>query len=136
MASHVRNAVLAVGIGIALVAAAVDARQSTPPPSTPVPIQPVSAQQRFRQSVQQSQVRDQLQKNQVESQLRQQSMELSRHRAGTPSNDAQVDKAQQAERQLLQSRQRDALQRYTDAVVPQPVPAEATTAGHGGNNGG
>ena len=139
MASRFRISLLAMGFGVGVVfaASAAHAWQAAPPQPAPVLIQPSSAQERFRQSVQQSQVRDQLQKNQVETQLRQTSLDLSRHRPGmASSNDAQVDKAKQAESQLYQSRQRDALQRYTDAVMPQPVPAPPATTARGDDSGG
>jgi hypothetical protein len=38
-----------------------------------------------------------------------------------------VDKAQQAQDQLYQAQQRDRVQRYSDALLPQPVP-QATKA--------
>ena len=105
------------------------ARQARPitPPPRPVLIQPTAAQQRFRQSVQQSQVRDQLQKGQLEHQLRQESIERTRRpasssSAGSNANDAQVDKAQQAQDQLYRAQQRDRVQRYSDALLPKPVP--------------
>lgn len=106
------------------------ARQTLPitPPPRPVLIQPSAAQQRFRQSVQQSQVRDQLQKSRVEHQLQQESIERTRRPASSSSsaNDVQVDKAQQAQDQLYQAQQRDRVRRYSDALLPQPVP-QATT---------
>lgn len=114
--------------------------QPTTPPPRPVLIQPTAAQQRFRQSVQQSQVRDQLRKNQVEHQLRQESIERTRRPASSSStaNDAQVDKAQQAQDQLYQAQQRDRVQRYSDALLPQPVPraTKASAPAHSSSNGG
>ncbi len=112
------------------------ARQAQPatPPPRPVLIQPTAAQQRFRQAVQQSQVRDQLQKSQVEHQLRQESIERTRRSASSSgtANDLQVDKAQQAQDQLHQAQQRDRVQRYSDALLPQPVPqaTEVDDKGH------
>lgn len=89
-------------------------------------IQPTASQQRFRQSVQQSQVRDQLQKSQVEHNIKQQSLELARKPASsTTPNDTQIDKAKQAQDALYQAQQRDRLQRYSDALTPQPVPHAA-----------
>ena len=106
------------------------ARQAQPPapPPRPVLIQPTAAQQRFRQAVQQSQVRDQLQKGQVEHQLRQEAIERTRRPASSSStaNDAQVDKAQQAQDQLYRAQQRDRVQRYSDALLPRPVPQVST----------
>jgi|SRR5512139_1610226 len=117
------------------------ARQTQPSaPPRPVLVQPTAAQQRFRQDVQQSQVRDQLRKSQVEHQLRQEAIERTRRPASSSStaNDAQVDKAQQAQDQLYQARQRDRVQRYSDALVPQPVPRATETAApaHSSSNGG
>ncbi|MGA0587726.1 hypothetical protein ACO2Q2_11435 [Dyella sp. KRB-257] len=107
------------------------ARQTRPTTSPPRPvlIQPTAAQQRFRQAVQQSQVRDQLQKGRVEQLIRQESIERTRRPAssGSNANDAQVDKAQQAQDQIYQAQQRDRVQRYSDALLPQPVP-QATKA--------
>jgi hypothetical protein len=37
-----------------------------------------------------------------------------------------VDKAQQAQDQLYQAQQRDRVRRYTDVLVPQPVPQSVT----------
>ncbi len=123
-------------LAVALVAPVL-ARQTHPaaPPTQPVLIQPPASQQRFRQAVQQSQVRDQLQKSQVEQQIRQQAIERTRRPASSSSvgaNDAQVDKAQQAQDQLYQAQQRDRVQRYSDALLPQPVP-QATTVNDKGH---
>ena len=86
--------------------------QPPTPPPRPVLIQPTAAQQRFRQAVQQSQVHDQLLKSQVEHQLRQESIERTRRPAlnrpassSSTSNDAQVDKAEQAQDQLYRAQQ-------------------------------
>jgi hypothetical protein len=109
------------------------AQQSTPKPPPPphqVFVPPTAAQQRFRQAVQQSQVRDQLQKNQVEHQLRQQAIELGRTKQGsTTPNDKQTDKAEQAQDELYDAQQRDRLQRYSDAVMAQPVPQSSSSSG-------
>ena len=113
-------ALLALGV-----AAPAGARQSQPAVQAPRPVtvQPSVSQQRFRQAVQQSQVRDQLQKNQVEHQLRQTAAEQTRRPPGSATaNDSQVDKVRQAQDQLYNAQQRDSLQRYTEAVMPQPVP--------------
>ena len=114
--------------------------QPTTPPPRPVLIQPTAAQQRFRQTVQQNQVRDQLRKSQVEHQLRQESIERTRRPASSSStaNDSQVDKAQQAQDQLYQAQQRDRVQRYSDALLPQPVPqaTRASAPAHSSSNGG
>lgn len=115
-------------------------RPTAPPPPRPVLIQPTAAQQRFRQAVQQNQVRDQLRKSEVEHQLRQESIERTRHPASSSStaNDSQVDKAQQAQDQLYQARQRDRVQRYSEALLPQPVPqaTRASAPAHSSSNGG
>jgi preprotein translocase subunit SecF len=114
--------------------------QPTTPPPRPVLIQPTAAQQRFRQTVQQNQVRDQLRKSQVEHQLRQESIERTRRPASSSStaNDAQVDKAQQAQDQLYRAQQRDRVQRYSDALLPQPVPqaTKSSAPAHSSSNGG
>lgn len=118
------------------------ARQTQPPvpPPRPVLIQPTAAQQRFRQAVQQSQVRDQLLKSQVEHQLRQESIERTRRPASSSStpNDAQVDKAEQAQDQLYRAQQRDRVQRYSDALLPQPVPqvSEGSVPARSSSSGG
>lgn len=113
---------LAAAIGASLAAGCVLA-QSTAPAPRPVLIQPTGAQQRFRQAVQQSQVSDQLQKAQVEHQLTQRTLESTRSKPGsTTSNDEQVDKAKQAQDQLYNAQQRDRVQRYSDALMAQPVP--------------
>lgn len=107
----------------ALLLAASAQAQSTAPAPRPVLIQPAGSQQRFRQAVQQSQVRDQLQKAQVEHQLTQRTLESTRHKPGsTTSNDDQVDKAKLAQDQLYNAQQRDRVQRYSDALMAQPVP--------------
>ena len=121
------------------------ARQTQPPapptpPPRPVLIQPTAAQQRFRQAVQQSQVRDQLLKGQVEHQLRQEAIERTRRPASSSStpNDAQVDKAEQAQDQLYRAQQRDRVQRYSDALLPQPVPqvSEGSVPARSSSSGG
>ncbi|HEU4670135.1 MAG TPA: hypothetical protein VFR91_05485 [Dyella sp.] len=106
----------------ALSATAAAHAQSTAPAPRPVLIQPTSSQQRFRQSVQQSQVRDQLQKGQLEHQLTQRTLESTRSKPGsTTSNDKQVDQAKAAQDQLYNAQQRDRVQRYSDALMAQPV---------------
>jgi len=126
------------------------ARQTQPPapptpPPRPVLIQPTAAQQRFRQAVQQSQVRDQLRKSEVEHQLRQEAIERTRRPAlnrpassSSTANDAQVDKAEQALDQLYRAQQRDRVQRYSDALLPQPVPqvSEGSKPARGSSSGG
>lgn len=123
------------------------ARQNQPPtpPPRPVVIQPTAAQQRFRQAVQQSQVRDQLLKGQVEHQLRQEAIERTRRPAlnrpassSSTANDAQVDKAEQALDQLYRAQQRDRVQRYSDALLPQPVPqvSEGSVPARSSSSGG
>jgi hypothetical protein len=110
------------------------ARQTTIKPATSAPqartaiTQPSVSQQRFQQAVRQSQVSDQLRQNQVEHQLRQQSIEMSRRPAGSATpNDTQVDQAEQAQNQLYDARQRDQVQRYNDAITPQPAPQVTTS---------
>lgn len=111
---------------VALLAAGVAQAQSTVPAPRPVPIQPTGSQQRFREAVQQSQVRDQLQKSQLEHQLTQRTLESTRHKPGsTTSNDKQVDNAKQAQDQLYNAQQRARVQRYSDALMAQPVPQPA-----------
>ncbi len=122
------------------------ARQTQPPaPPRPVLIQPTAAQQRFRQAVQQSQVRDQLRKSEVEHQLRQEAIERTRRPAlnrpassSSTANDAQVDKAEQALDQLYRAQQRDRVQRYSDALLPQPVPqvSEGSVPARSSSSGG
>jgi hypothetical protein len=123
------------------------ARQNQPPtpPPRPVLIQPTAAQQRFRQAVQQSQVRDQLRKSEVEHQLRQEAIERTRRPAASrpassssTANDAQVDKAEQALDQLYRAQQRDRVQRYSDALLPQPVPqvSEGSVPARSSSGGG
>ncbi|MGN6738647.1 hypothetical protein [Dyella sp.] len=118
------------------------ARQNQPPapPPRPVLIQPTAAQQRFRQAVQQSQVRDQLRKSEVEHQLRQEAIERTRRPASSSStaNDAQVDKSEQALDQLYRAQQRDRVQRYNDALLPQPVPqvSEGSKPARSSSSGG
>lgn len=123
------------------------ARQNQPPtpPPRPVVIQPTAAQQRFRQAVQQSQVRDQLRKSEVEHQLRQEAIERTRRPAASrpassssTANDAQVDKSEQALDQLYRAQQRDRVQRYNDALLPQPVPqvSEGSKPARGSSSGG
>lgn len=103
--------------------AAAQTRPQAQKPAHAVVIQPSASQQRFRQAVRQSQVSDQLRKNQVENNLRQQSIELTRRPAdGSDPNDRQVDSAQTAQDRLYQARQRDQMQRYNEALMPQPVP--------------
>jgi|SRR5690242_1004734 len=123
------------------------ARQNQPPtpPPRPVLIQPTAAQQRFRQAVQQSQVRDQLRKSEVEHQLRQEAIERTRRPAASrpassssTANDAQVDKSEQALDQLYRAQQRDRVQRYNDALLPQPVPqvSEGSVPARSSSSGG
>lgn len=123
------------------------ARQNQPPtpPPRPVLIQPTAAQQRFRQAVQQSQVRDQLRKSEVEHQLRQEAIERTRRPAASrpassssTANDAQVDKSEQALDQLYRAQQRDRVQRYSDALLPQPVPqvSEGSVPARSSSSGG
>lgn len=132
---------------LAMAAASAIRAQTQPPapPPRPVLIQPTAAQQRFRQAVQQSQVRDQLLKSQVEHQLRQESIERTRRPAlnrpassSSTSNDAQVDKAEQAQDQLYRAQQRDRVQRYSDALLPQPVPrvSEGSVPARSSSSGG
>lgn len=116
----------------AVVFVSVQAQQTKPaaPAPRPVLIQPTASQQRFRQAVQQSQVRDQLQKSQVEHQIRQQAIELGRTKPGSATpNDDQIDKAKQAQDQLYDAQQRDRVQRYSDAVMAQPVPQSSSSSG-------
>lgn len=113
-------------MAVALLAAGAAQAQSTAPAPRPVPIQPTGSQQRFREAVQQSQVRDQLQKAQLEHQLTQRTLESTRSKPGsTTSNDKQVDNAKQAQDQLYNAQQRDRVQRYSDALMAQPVPQPA-----------
>ena len=125
-------AALAAALAIAPAATA----QTTPPGSRPVVIQSTAAQQRFRQTVQQNQVRDQLQKNQLDHQLRQQTIENTRHRPGTtPANDRQVDQAEQSQDTQYNAQQRDRVQRYSDALMAQPVPAAPAVGGKADDKG-
>jgi hypothetical protein len=128
-----------VGVGEAF------ARQNALP--QPTLIQPTTAQQRFRQAVTRNQANDQIQKARVEHAIRQQSLELARRPAVTrpaapaarhaPSddNDKQTDQAKQADDQLYRAQQRDRVQRYSDALRPQPVP-QARPANADQANGG
>ncbi|HET6432638.1 hypothetical protein [Dyella sp.] len=127
---NVRGGALLAALVAASLSPLAAARQyHPPPPPRPVLIQPTASQVRFRQAVQQSQVRDQLQKNQVEHALHQQSLEMTRRKADSANpNDQQVDQAKQAQDRLYQARQRDRLQRYSDALTPQPVPAQSTAS--------
>ncbi len=107
---------------VAVLAIAAAHAQSTAPPPRPQPIQPASSQERFRQAVQQSQVNDQLQKARLEHQLTQRTLDSTRSKPGsTTSNDKQVDKAKLAQDQLYNAQQRDRVQRYSDALMAQPV---------------
>lgn len=117
-----------VAAALALLAVGSAYAQSTAPAPRPVLIQPTSPQQRFRQAVQQSQVSDQLRKSQLEHTLIQQTIESTRSKPGsTTSNDKQVDNAKLAQEQLYNAQQRDLVQRYSDALLAQPVPHAATT---------
>ena len=120
----------------ALLATASVQAQSTALPPRPVLIQPTTPQQRFRQTVQQNQVRDQLQKSQLEHKLTQQTIESTRSKPGSAtSNDKQVDNAKLAQDQLYNAQQRDRVQRYSDALMAQPVPHGATTSAPAQNSG-
>ncbi|MEW5837029.1 MAG: hypothetical protein AB1832_18365 [Pseudomonadota bacterium] len=119
-----------VAAALAVLAAGSAHAQSTAPAPRPVLIQPTtSPQQRFRQAVQQSQVSDQLRKSQLEHTLIQQTIESTRRKPGSAtSNDKQVDNAKLAQEQLYNAQQRDRVQRYSDALMAQPVPQAAATS--------
>jgi hypothetical protein len=58
--------------------------------------------------------------------------------SSSTSNDAQVDKAEQAQDQLYRAQQRDRVQRYSDALLPQPVPqvSESSVPARSSSSGG
>lgn len=96
--------------------------QPAPPPPRPVVIVQPPANTHFQQMMREQQARDQLQKNQVEEQLRERQMQAQRRPYGTdPVHAARLDQADQAQRELYRARQRDALDRYQNAVAPPVV---------------
>ncbi len=77
----------------------------------------------------QQQVRDQLQKGQLQEQLRQHTREAIRRPSAADSAQLErLDRADRAEQGLYRSRQRSELQRYQNAVAPQPVVVHSTPA--------
>lgn len=119
--TRARFRLLSAAFALALPAAA-GAWQSQPAPPRPVIIVLPPANARFQQTVRENQVRDQLQKNQVEEQLRQGRTDTMRRPYGAGTvRAAQMDRTEQAQRELYRARQQDLLDRYQSAVAPPVV---------------
>lgn len=124
---RVRRLPLLLHAALALAPVAAAAAWQQPPPAPPPPkpvviVLPPPPSVRFEQSMQQQQVRDQLQKNAMQEQLRQNTMEaIKRPTAADKAHSDQLDRADQAQREVYRARQRGELDRYQNAVTPRPV---------------